>query len=134
MSQFRHNHLSSPSVPEYNQSGIDQDVLSTYTSLDDYDAIFETRHGRGAVDNNLVTTGGMVSTTFPMTLPSQTEPVSIRGSNKDPMTRQVPTYTPSSVPPLSSQPDKTPVIEYQPKVEEFYGYSDSVSAHNNPII
>ena len=92
------------------------------------------RPDMGTVDNNLVTTGGMVSTTFPMTLPSQTEPVSIRGSNKDPMTRQVPTYVPSSVPPLSSQPNETRVIEYQPKVEEFYGYTDSFSAHNNPII
>ena len=116
-----------PSVPEYNQGDIDQDVLSTYTSLDDYDAMFEARHGRGAVDNNLVTTGGMVSATFPMTLPSQTEPVHIRASNKDPMTRQIPTYTPSSIPPLSSQPDQTPVIEYQPQVEEFYGYTECFS-------
>ena len=96
MSQFRHNHLSSPIVPEYNQRGIDQDVLFTYISLDDYDAMIEARHCRGAVDNNLVTTGGMVSATFPMTLPSQAEPISIRESNQDPMTRQIPTYTPSS--------------------------------------
>ena len=46
-----------PSVPEYNQRGIDQDVLSTYTSLDDYDAMFKARHGRGAVGNNLMTSG-----------------------------------------------------------------------------
>ena len=57
--------------------------------------MFEARHGRGAVDNNVVTTGGMVSTTFPMILLSQAEPVSIRASNKDPMTRQIPTYTPT---------------------------------------
>ena len=81
--------------------------------------MFDARNGRGAVDNNLVTTGGMVSTTFPMILPSQAEPVSIRPSNKVPMTRQIPTYTPSSVPPLSSQPDQTPIgEEYQPQVEE----------------
>ena len=92
MSQFRHNHLPAPHVSEYNQRGIDQDVLSTYTSLDDYDAMFKARHGRGAVDNNLVTTGGMVTITFPMTLPSQAEPISIRASNKDPKTRQIPMY------------------------------------------
>ena len=54
-----------------------------------------------------------------MTLSSQAEPVSIRASNKDPTTRQIPTYTPSSVPPLSSQPDQTPIgEEYQPQVKE----------------
>ena len=66
-----------------------------------------------------MTIGGMVSTTFPMTLPSQAEPVSIRASNKDPMTRQIPAYTSSSVPPLSSHPDPTPIgEEYQPQVED----------------
>ena len=67
-------------------------MLSTYTSLDDYDAMFEARHGRGAVDNNLMTTSGMVSTTFSITLPTQTKSVGIRATNKDPMTRQIPTY------------------------------------------
>ena len=70
MSQFRHNPLSAPSVPKYNKRGIDQDVFSSYTSLDDYDAMFEARHGRRAVDNNLMTTGGMVSTNFQITLPT----------------------------------------------------------------
>ena len=69
-------------------------MLSAYTRLDDYDAMFEARHGRGAVDNNLMTTSGMVSTTFPITLPSQAESVSIGATNKDSMTRQIPTYTP----------------------------------------
>ena len=72
-----------PSVPEYNLRGIDQDGLSTYTSLDDYDAMFEARHGRGAVNNNLMATGGMVSTTFPITVPTQAESVGIRATNKD---------------------------------------------------
>ena len=54
-----------------------------------------------------------------MTLPSQAEPVSIRASHKDPMTRQIPTYTPSSVPQFSSQPGQTLLgEEYQPQVEE----------------
>ena len=35
------------------------------------------------------------------------------------MTRQMPTYMPNSVPPFSSQPDKTPLgEEYQSQVEE----------------
>ena len=81
--------------------------------------MFEARHGRGAVDNSLVTTGAMVSTTFPMTLPSQAEPVGISAPNKDPITRQILIYTPSSVPPFSSQPDQTPLgEESQPQVEE----------------
>ena len=105
MSLFRHNTHLPPSVPEYNQRSTDQDVFSTYTSLDNYDAMFEVRHGKGAVDNNLMTSGGMVSTTFPMILPTQTKSVSIRATNKDLMTRQIPTYTPSGVPSLSSQPD-----------------------------
>ena len=94
-------------------------MLSNYTSLDDYDAMSEARQGRGAVDNNLVTTGGMVSTTFPMILSSQTEPVHIRAPNNASMTRQIPMYHHSSVPPLSIQPDQTPIGgEYQPQVEE----------------
>ena len=94
-------------------------MLYTYTSLDDYDAMFEARHGTGAVDSSLVTTEGMVSTTFPMTLPPQAEPVSISVSNKDPMTRQIPTYTASSATPFSSQPDQTQLgEEYQPQMEE----------------
>ena len=76
-----------PSVPKYNQGGIDQDGLSTYTSLDDCDAMFEAIHGRGAVDNNLMATGGMVSTTFPIIVPTQAESVRIRVTNKSPMTR-----------------------------------------------
>ena len=40
---------------EYDQKGVDQDKLSTYTSLDDYDALFEARHGRGAIDNVTIT-------------------------------------------------------------------------------
>ena len=73
MNLFRHNHPPAPTIPEYNQRGTDQDVLSSYTSLDDYDAMFEARHGRGVVGNNLMTTDGMVSTTFPIILPTLNE-------------------------------------------------------------
>ena len=36
---------------EYNPGIFEQERLSTYTGLDDYDTLFEARHGRGAVDN-----------------------------------------------------------------------------------
>ena len=54
---------------EYDQRGLDQDKLSTYTSLDDYDAMFEARHGRGAIDNMIVTSG-KVSVTSPVMVPT----------------------------------------------------------------
>ena len=36
---------------EYDPRSVDQDKLSTYTSLNDYDTLFEARHGRGAIDS-----------------------------------------------------------------------------------
>ena len=36
---------------EHNPEVFEQDRLSTYTGLDDYDTLFEARHGRGAIDN-----------------------------------------------------------------------------------
>ena len=94
-------------------------MFSTYISLDDYVSLFEARHGRVAVDNNLMTTGGMVSTTFPINLLTQTESISIRATYKDPMTRQIPIYTPRGVPSLFSQPDQTPIgEENQPQGKE----------------
>ena len=36
---------------EYDPRIVDQDKLSTYTSLDDYGTLFEARHGRGAIDS-----------------------------------------------------------------------------------
>ena len=64
-------------------------------------------------------TGGRVSTTFLITVPTQTESVSVRATNKGPMTRQTSKHIPSGVQSLSSQPNQTPVgEEYQPPVEE----------------
>ena len=81
--------------------------------------MFEARHGRAAVNNNLMATSGMVTTTFPITLPTQAESVSIRATHKDPMTRQISKHIPSGVQSLSSQPDQSPAgEEYQPPVEE----------------
>ena len=36
---------------EHNPEVFEQERLSTYTGLDDYDTLFEARHGRGTVDN-----------------------------------------------------------------------------------
>ena len=36
---------------EYKTGVFEQDRLSTYTGLNDYDTLFEARHGRGAIDN-----------------------------------------------------------------------------------
>ena len=41
----------SPSGIEYNPGVSEQDRLSTYTGLNDYDTLFEARHGRGAIDS-----------------------------------------------------------------------------------
>ena len=54
---------------EYSQRGVDQDRLSAYTSLNDYDAMLEARHGRGAIDNMTVT-GEKVSVTSPVMVPT----------------------------------------------------------------
>ena len=36
---------------EYNPEVFEQEKLSTYTGLNEYDTLFEARHGRGAMDN-----------------------------------------------------------------------------------
>ena len=36
---------------EYNPGIFEQDRLSTYIGLNDYDTLFEARHGRGAIDS-----------------------------------------------------------------------------------
>ena len=36
---------------EYHPVVLESDRLSTYTGLDDYDTLFEARHGRGALDH-----------------------------------------------------------------------------------
>ena len=36
---------------EYNPEVFEQNRLSTYTGLNNYDTLFEARHGRGAIDN-----------------------------------------------------------------------------------
>ena len=55
-----------PHIPpggiEYHPVVLESDRLSTYTGLDDYDTLFEVRHGRGALDNMPRTGGEMIVT------------------------------------------------------------------------
>ena len=46
---------------EYNPGAFEQDRLSTYTGLDDYDTLFEARHGRGAIDSVPKTDEGVLA-------------------------------------------------------------------------
>ena len=54
---------------EYNPEVFEQERLSTYTGLDDYDTLFEARHGRGDVDN-IPKIGERTTCCSPMGMPS----------------------------------------------------------------
>ena len=54
---------------EYDPRSVDQDKLSTYTSLDDYDTLLEARHGRGAIDSVTIS-GERVPATSPVVIPT----------------------------------------------------------------
>ena len=106
-------YLPSSSI-EYDQRGVDQDKLSTYPSLDDYDAMFKARHGRGAIDNMTIT-GEKVSITSPVMVPT---PSKSMGVTENPVTRAMPKHTPSSEYSLPSQKGQASVEEeYQSPVE-----------------
>ena len=47
---------------EYYPVVLESDRLSTYTGLDDYDTLFEARHGRGALDHIPRTSGEVITT------------------------------------------------------------------------
>ena len=53
---------------EYDPGIVDQNKLSTYTGLQNYDTLFEDRHGRGAIDSVPVS-GERVPATSPVALP-----------------------------------------------------------------
>ena len=53
---------------EYNPEVFEQERLSTYTGLDDYDTLFEASHGRGTVDN--IPKIGERTLVLPMGMPS----------------------------------------------------------------
>ena len=90
---------------EYDQRDVDQNRFSTYTSLDDYDAMFKARHGRGAIDNMTVT-GGKVSVTSPVMVPT---PAVCSDVTENPMTGMVTKHTPSDKYSFPSQPGQASV-------------------------
>ena len=49
-----------PGGIEYHLIVLEPDGLSTYTGLDDYDTLFEARHGRGALDHMPRTSGDAI--------------------------------------------------------------------------
>ena len=56
-------HIPSGGI-EYHPVVSESDRLSTYTGLDDYDTLFEARHGRGALDQMPRTSGEVITTSF----------------------------------------------------------------------
>ena len=84
---------------EYDPRSVDQDKLSTYTSLDDYDTLFEARHGRGAIDSVTIS-GERVPATSPVVIPTLATSM---GVTENIMTGARPKHTPDSGYPLPSQ-------------------------------
>ena len=68
------------------------DRLSTCTGLNDYDTLFEARHGRGAIDN-MPKSGEEVIATSSIGIPPATLSV---GMTENPMVRVRPRHTPDS--------------------------------------
>ena len=77
---------------EYNPKVFEQDRLSTYTGLDDYDTLFEARHGRGAIDN--IPKSG--ERTFVASLMGMPPTISSEGMTENLMVGARPKHTPDS--------------------------------------
>ena len=56
-----------PGGNEYQPNVSEKDRLSTYTGLDDYDTLFEARHGRGALDQIPRISEGLVTSSVGIT-------------------------------------------------------------------
>ena len=59
---------------EYNPGVFEQDRLSTYTGLNDYDALFEAKHGGGAIDSMPKSDEGVLAASS-MAMPTTTSGV-----------------------------------------------------------
>ena len=77
---------------EYNPGDFEQDRLSTYTGLGDYDTLFEARHGRGAIDSVPKLDEGMVVAST-MVMPTTTSGM---GMTENIMIGARPQHTPDS--------------------------------------
>ena len=84
---------------EYDPRSVDQHRLSTYTSLDDYDTLFEARHGREAIDSVTIS-GERVPATSPVVIPTLTIHM---GMTENIMTGARPKHTPDIEYPFLSQ-------------------------------
>ena len=84
---------------EYNPGIFEQDRLSTYTGLNDYDTLFKARHGRGAIDSVPKSDEGMLAVST-MMMPT---PNSSMGMTENIMTGTKPKHTPDSGHPLPIQ-------------------------------
>ena len=69
---------------------MEQDKLSTYIGLNDYDTLFESRHGRGAIDS---VSGESVPAISLVAMPISTTSV---GANKNAMIGARPKHAPDS--------------------------------------
>ena len=107
--QILPRHVNSDAFPylpssgiEYNLGVMEQDKLSTYTGLDDYDTLFEARHGRGAADSVLIS-DERVPPTFSVVMPTTTSSV---GVTKNLMIGARPKHAPDSeyLPPSQKGP------------------------------
>ena len=78
---------------------MEQDKLSTYTGLDDYDILFKARHGRGTIDSVPIS-DERVPTTSSVVIPNTT---SSMGVTKNVMIGARPTHAPDSEYLLPSQ-------------------------------
>ena len=92
-------HANSGEFPYLHSGGIEHhpavselDRLSTYTGLDDYDTLFEARHGRGALDN-MPKSGEEAIATSSIGIPPATSSV---GVIRNLMIRVRPKHTPDS--------------------------------------
>ena len=85
---------------EYNPGVFEQDRLSTYTGLNNYDTLFETRHGRGAIDSVPKSDEGVLAASS-MAMPTTTSNV---GMKENIMIGSRPKHTPDSGhPPLTRE-------------------------------
>ena len=77
-----------PGGIDYQPNASEIDRVSTYTRLDDYDTLFATRHGRGALDQVPRMSEQMIMTTSVGITP----PASSMGLMVNPLERMKPTY------------------------------------------
>ena len=84
---------------KYDPRSVDQDKLSIYTTLDDYDTLFEARHGRGAIDNVTIS-GERVHATYPVVIPTLATNM---GVMENIMSGARPKHTPDNEYPFASQ-------------------------------